>query len=99
MFELPPDWVPGDPMPAPNPDRVRLSLSYDACRLRADINGDDKVNMQDYSILQSNFGKCSTPQQPINLPQGDVNGDQCVTILDFSILSSEYNQMCSNSGL
>ncbi len=44
----------------------------------ADLNGDSKVNLVDFSILLFNWGSAG--------PAGDLNGDHKVDLTDFSIL-------------
>jgi hypothetical protein len=48
----------------------------------ADLNGDNAVNIQDLSILLSNYSTTNTT--------ADINKDGTVNILDLSILLSNY---------
>ncbi|MFH1473137.1 MAG: cohesin domain-containing protein [bacterium] len=51
----------------------------------ADINGDGKVNLADFSILISNFGK-------LNNVTNDLNGDGIVNTIDVSIILSKWTK-------
>jgi parallel beta-helix repeat protein len=64
-----------------------LILSSSHATVNADINGDGVVNILDFSILASNYGKANQ-----TFSQGDINGDGTVNILDFSILASQWGQ-------
>lgn len=52
-----------------------------------DINGDGAVNLNDLSILSSNWNKTG-----MTAAQGDLNGDGAVNLNDLSILSSNWNK-------
>jgi peptidoglycan/xylan/chitin deacetylase (PgdA/CDA1 family) len=52
-----------------------------------DINGDGVVNLNDLSILSSNWGSESATRA-----QGDLNGDGKVNLNDLSILSDNWSQ-------
>jgi hypothetical protein len=51
---------------------------------KADLNNDNKVNIKDFTILQSQF-------MEKNNPLADINGDGIVNIKDFTIMMSEFN--------
>jgi hypothetical protein len=65
----------------------------------ADLNGDGRVDVFDFSILASNFGAVGAPGRC----RGDLNCDGRVDVFDFGILSSNFgcvglvvpNQCCS----
>lgn len=48
-----------------------------------DLNNDNQVNIQDLSILLSNYGKTGS---------GDLNNDGTVNIVDLSVLMSNYGK-------
>jgi len=50
-----------------------------------DINGDNKVDLADFSLLRTGFGTSSTGP-------ADLNGDGLVNLADFSILRSNFGQ-------
>ncbi len=52
-----------------------------------DINGDGSVNLNDLSILSSNWNKTG-----MTAAQGDLNGDGSINLNDLSILSSNWNK-------
>ena len=52
--------------------------------LVGDLNGDNKVNSIDYSIMVSDW-------DPVNNPRSDFNGDGVVNSIDYSLLVSNYN--------
>jgi hypothetical protein len=52
--------------------------------LPGDLNNDNTVNIQDLSILLSDYGTSNTA--------ADINGDGTVDILDMSLLLSHYGQ-------
>lgn|GEM_PF-5610843 len=58
--------------------------------LSGDLNGDNTVNIQDLSILLSNYGATSST--------ADINGDGAVNVLDLSILLSNYGQTYTGGG-
>lgn len=49
-----------------------------------DINGDNAIDIGDYSILSTQFNTAG--------PEADITGDENVDIGDYSILSANYNQ-------
>jgi endoglucanase len=54
---------------------------------RADINADNKVDIQDLSLLLTNFNKTTAES---STPKADINGDGKVTITDLSILLTNF---------
>ena len=58
----------------------------------ADFNGDGVVNIQDFLILQIDFGMAGATRA-----DGDANGDGLVTILDFLILQVEFGSFVVTS--
>lgn len=54
-----------------------------------DINQDGLVNIQDFSLLASSFGKTGAA---ITTPRADINGDAKVDLLDFSMLAAKFGQ-------
>lgn len=52
-----------------------------------DLNGDGAVNLNDLSILSSNWGR-----EPATAAQGDLNGDGKINLNDLSILSSNWSK-------
>lgn len=55
--------------------------------LSGDLNNDNAVNIQDLSILLSNYGTTNAA--------ADINGDGIVSILDLSVLLSNYGRTIS----
>ncbi|MFO0900345.1 MAG: Ig-like domain-containing protein [Pirellulales bacterium] len=55
--------------------------------LQGDFNGDGKVDLTDFGILKSNFGKT-----PAALGDGDANGDAKVDLTDFGILKENFGK-------
>ena len=58
--------------------------------LTGDLNGDNTVNIQDLSILLSNYNTSNS--------SADINNDNTVNILDLSALLSHYGQSYSGGG-
>lgn len=58
--------------------------------LSGDLNGDNTVNVQDLSILLSNYNTTNSA--------ADINSDGTVNVLDLSILLSHYGQTYSGGG-
>jgi hypothetical protein len=56
--------------------------------LPGDLNNDNTVNIQDLSILLSNYGTTNAT--------ADINGDGTVNILDMSILLSNYGKSAAS---
>jgi hypothetical protein len=50
-----------------------------------DLNGDGSVNLSDFNILKSNFGK-----DPATPEEGDIDGNGVVGLSDFNILKSNF---------
>jgi len=67
--------------------------------LEGDANGDDWINILDFSLLASAFSKRSG-QSGFN-PLADFNDDGVVDILDFSLLAMNFNVQgdCRRAGL
>jgi hypothetical protein len=61
-----------------------------------DANDDNIVNILDFSLLASTFGKCQGTAGYDDRP--DFNEDDCVTILDFSLLATNFAQMGATCG-
>lgn len=61
-----------------------------ACDADIHKDGDNIVNIFDYSLLVSNVFK-----DPIEVPQADITGDGVVNIFDFSALRGFLFQTCS----
>jgi hypothetical protein len=76
---------PPTPDPIPTPPSPNPSPTPNPGTVKADINGDGKVNITDLSLLLSDFGKSG-----ISL-KGDLNQDQKVTITDLSLLLSKWS--------
>jgi hypothetical protein len=60
------------------------SLAAPNPNLAGDLNGDNTVNIQDLSILLSNYGTSNST--------ADINNDGTVNVLDLSSLLSHYGQ-------
>lgn len=60
-----------------------------------DANNDNTVNLVDFSILASTYGRCLG--QSGYDARADFNGDTCISILDFSLLASHYGQSGDNN--
>ncbi len=71
----PPTAPPNPPQPVPNPTPTKSG----------DVNGDNKVNITDASIIFSNWNKTGMTKA-----QGDINGDSKVNITDLSIVFSNW---------
>jgi len=56
-----------------------------------DASGDNVVNIVDFSVLASSFGK--TQGQPGFAAAADFNADLAVNIVDFSLLASSFGQV------
>jgi hypothetical protein len=52
---------------------------------KADLNNDKEINVEDLSIVISNYG---FPASRASNPKADINGDHKVDLVDFSILLS-----------
>jgi Dockerin type I domain len=53
-----------------------------------DLNGDQKVNLDDLEILATNYGKTGLPSVNLN---GDFNGDGIVNDKDLEIMKATYS--------
>ncbi|MEL6634159.1 MAG: serine hydrolase, partial [Bacteroidota bacterium] len=73
-----------------NASLVGGANTVNAGQLRAgDANNDNLVNLTDFSILASSFGKISTD---IGYNENaDFNADDAVVLIDFSLLNSNFN--------
>ena len=58
-----------------------------------DINNDNAVTLQDFSILAGSFNRSSG--QAGYDARADLNGDSTVTLTDFSMLAGNFNQVGS----
>ncbi len=63
-------------------------VDFDVLR-DGDANGDNRVSIQDFSVLRNAFGHCAG--EPEFDLRADFNGDGCVTLLDFSLLALNFN--------
>lgn len=54
-----------------------------------DLNGDNKVNIKDLSLIAKTWGT--------NNPTGDVNEDGIVDILDLSLLAKDWGVTTENN--
>ena len=59
-----------------------------------DINGDNRVNLSDFSALSAAYG--SVPASANWNANADLNGDARVNLSDFSILSRDYGKIGAN---
>jgi len=57
-----------------------------------DANRDGKVNLTDFGILKTNFGK-----SPAIWDQGDFDNDSKVTLSDFGVLKSNFGKVQTSS--
>lgn len=75
------------PTPAPNPapSPAPTPSPTPAPPKAGDVDGDGVINLRDFSILASNFGRTG-----LSRAQGDLNGDGTVGLVDFSILASNF---------
>lgn len=56
--------------------------------LNGDVNGDNRVTFEDFSILQTHYGESVDPDT-----NGDLNGDGRTTFQDFGILQRNYGRV------
>lgn len=56
--------------------------------MNGDSNGNNEIEIGDYSILSAAFG--SAVGDPTFDPLADLNGDDAVEIGDYAILSANY---------
>jgi hypothetical protein len=66
---------------------LNQAIDFDFFVLAADANRDRVVNLRDFNILASNFGKSGRL-----FSQGDFNYDGQVTLQDFNLLASRFGQ-------
>ena len=71
----------------PNVTLIKVSSPTTKTPVLGDINGDGAVDILDFSILASNWGK---PNATAGM--GDLNGDGKVDILDLSILATAWGK-------
>lgn len=62
--------------------------------INGDINGDNRVNLADFSALSAAYG--SVPASANWNANSDLNGDARVNLSDFSILSRDYGKIGAN---
>jgi hypothetical protein len=55
--------------------------------LHGDANGDEIVNLRDFTIVGNNIGR-----EGASFAHGDFNGDGTVSLLDFNILSINFGR-------
>lgn len=65
-----------------------IYISQHDITCKCDINKDGVINIQDFSILATCFGKSKSA----SCAKADINGDGRVNILDFSLLASRFGQ-------
>jgi hypothetical protein len=70
-------------VPQQNLHRARLLASTG---LPADANGDGRVDLNDFAVVKSNFGRAGT------WSQGDFNGDGLISLNDFGILKTNFGR-------
>jgi hypothetical protein len=58
---------------------------YEFFHLTGDANRDRRVNLQDFNILASNFGRSDR-----DFTQGDFNYDDVVNLVDFNYFASKF---------
>jgi hypothetical protein len=88
------------PTVTPTPIATATALPYptyacpalDLTRRLGDINGDDQVNLTDFSIFASDYGKDTSHGDVLNSPYSDMNCDGNVDLTDFSIFAGQYRQ-------
>jgi hypothetical protein len=66
-------------------DRVERAVTQEF--VSGDVDGDGIVNLLDFQILATNFGK-----QEVNRKDGDLDGDGAITFSDFLVLSVNFNR-------
>src|SRR5262249_33984690 len=72
----------------PSPAYCTDASHTDPFRGAGDINGDDVIDLADFSIFAGDFGK--TSDATMNSPYSDMNCDGKVDLPDFSIFAAEY---------
>jgi hypothetical protein len=77
-----------------NPGGTPLGANhvFDFFFLRGDANHDGRVNLQDFNILATNFGR-----SPRDFTQGDFNYDSTVNLQDFNILASRFGVVLTSA--
>ncbi|MBU1195822.1 MAG: hypothetical protein KKD32_13385 [Proteobacteria bacterium] len=70
-------------------DRINFlsSAITQECILNGDLNGDNRVNMSDFYIMQANWGRTGE-----NI--ADLNGDNRVNMSDFYIIQANWGKTC-----
>jgi len=76
----------GDKLPGGNHE---LTFNYNA----ADINHDGAVNLLDFNVLSSNFGRAGATRA-----DGDLNYDGRVNLSDFRMLAERFNAEIDGGG-
>ena len=78
------DSVPPD-VTDPTGNALGADLALEFTFLRGDVNGDGRVNLQDFNVLAANFGK-----RERLFTQGDLNYDGVVNLTDFNLLAGAF---------
>jgi hypothetical protein len=64
----------------------------DACQVNGpvegDLNGDGSVDVSDFQIFLSNFGRCEG--SPAYIDDADYDGDGCITFVDYQLWFGFY---------
>ena len=68
-------------------NRNRLDFSRGSASIQGDLNGSGKVDIFDYNILVTNFGKSGV---------GDINGSGKVDIFDYNILVGQFGAVATS---
>jgi hypothetical protein len=55
--------------------------------LTGDVNGDGRVDLDDFGVLKSHFG-----QSPAGAAEGDLDGDSTVDLADFGVLKASFGR-------
>ena len=61
-----------------------------------DVNNDDVVDLLDFSVLRTTFGRCAGDTGYDG--RADLNGDGCIDLLDFSLLRTSFGQFGPQPG-
>lgn len=77
---------PTPPSPTPTPPSPTATPPTPAPKA-GDINGDGFVNLTDFFILRTNFGKTGMTRA-----QGDLNGDGTINLSDFFVFRTNFGQ-------
>lgn len=67
------------------------ATGVNASLVNGDCNGDNEVDIGDFAMISSAYGKCVG--EPGFQPDADLNGDECVDIGDFAIMSANYGEV------